>query len=175
MVIAVILVWMMQMALHQIVSVTTMRNRLMTTLRAVGMLCVVGAADVRGRTGGRIRTAVGELMFVHMAVPTVNTVQMAVVEIVDVVVVLRAPTAEDVIFHREIAPLVQARDGRLHVLVGSRHEVRLDSRRLAKLVPDISERDVYVCGPEAFADRIAAASRRLGVSHDRVHSESFAF
>jgi len=94
---------------------------------------------------------------------------------VDVVVVLRAPTAEDVIFHREITPLVQARGGRLHVLVGSRHEVRLDSRRLAKLVPDISDRDVYVCGPEGFADRIAAASRRLGVRSDRVHSESFAF
>jgi len=94
---------------------------------------------------------------------------------VDVVVVLRAPTADDVIFHREIAPLVQARGGRLHVLVGSRHEVRLDSRRLAKLVPDISGRDIYVCGPEGFAERIAAAARRLGVKGDRVHSESFAF
>ena len=108
MVVAVILVWMMQMALHQIVSVTTMRNRLMTTLRAVGMLCVVGAADVRGRTGGRIRTAVGELMFVHMAVPTVNAVQMAVVEIVDVVVVLdgRMATAGAVTMRMRIVRLV---------------------------------------------------------------------
>lgn len=80
----------------------------MTTLRAVGMLCVVGAADVGGRTGGRIRTAVGELMFVHMAVPTVNAVQMAVVEIVDVVVVLdgRMATAGAVTMRMRIVRLV---------------------------------------------------------------------
>ena len=37
---------------------------------------------------------------------------------VDVVVMLRAPTREDVIFHHEIAPLVEARGGHLHVLDG---------------------------------------------------------
>jgi len=94
---------------------------------------------------------------------------------VDVVVVLRAPTREDVIFHHEIAPLVQARGGRLHVLVGSRHQVRLDSRLLAKLVPDLGTRDVYVCGPEGFTIRVIGAAKRLGVSSERIHSESFAF
>jgi len=94
---------------------------------------------------------------------------------VDVVVVLRAPTNEDLIFHNEMAPLVAARDGRLHVLVGSRHRVRLDSRLLGQLVPDIDGRDVYVCGPEGFTNRVVHASRRLGVSTDRVHKESFAF
>ena len=94
---------------------------------------------------------------------------------VDVVVVLRAPTNEDLIFHNEMAPLVQARGGRLHVLVGSRQRVRIDSRLLDGLVPDIAERDLYVCGPEGFADRIEAAARRLGVPPDRVHKESFAF
>jgi hypothetical protein len=87
-VVAVILVWMMQMVLHQIVSVITMRNRLVTASRAVGMLRVVGAAGVGGRTRGRIRAAVGERMLVHMAVPTVEAVQMAVMQIIDVVVVL---------------------------------------------------------------------------------------
>jgi ferredoxin-NADP reductase len=94
---------------------------------------------------------------------------------VDVVVVLRAPTREDVIFHHEIARLVQARGGRLHVLVGSRHQVRLDSRLLAKLVPDLGTRDVYVCGPEGFTNRVIGAAKRLGVSSERIHSESFAF
>jgi predicted ferric reductase len=94
---------------------------------------------------------------------------------VDVVVVLRAPTREEVLFHDEIAPLVQARRGRLHVLVGSRHRVRLDSRLFGGLVPDIGTRDVYVCGPEGFTDRVVGAARRLGVGADRIHSESFAF
>jgi predicted ferric reductase len=94
---------------------------------------------------------------------------------VDVVVLLRAPRRENLIFHHEIAPLVQGRGGRLHVLVGSRHQVRLDSRLLAKLVPDLNKRDVYVCGPEGFTNRIVSAARRLGASPDRIHSESFAF
>jgi hypothetical protein len=84
-VVAVILVWMMQMALQQIVSVIPMRDRLVTASRPVGMLRVVGAAGVRGRTGGRIRAGVGQRMLVHVS--TVNTVQMVVVEIIDMVVV----------------------------------------------------------------------------------------
>jgi ferredoxin-NADP reductase len=94
---------------------------------------------------------------------------------VDIVVVLRAPTREQVIFHDEIAPIVEARGGAVHLLVGDRGQVRLDSRHLARLVPDISERDLYVCGPEGFADRISAVARRLGVERDRVHRESFVF
>jgi len=94
---------------------------------------------------------------------------------VDVVVVLRATTTEQVLFHDEIAPLVEARGGQLHLLVGSRHQVRLESRQLQKLAPDIAERDLYVCGPENFADRITKAARRLGVGAQRIHKESFAF
>ena len=94
---------------------------------------------------------------------------------VDVVVMLRTPTQEDLVFHQEIASLVQARGGRLHVLVGSRHRVRLDSRLLGKLVPDLGTRDVYVCGPEGFTNRVIAMARRLGASPDRIHYESFAF
>jgi len=94
---------------------------------------------------------------------------------VDVVVMLRAPNKAEVIFHDEIAPLVTARGGHLHVLVGSRHRVRLDSHLLAKLVPDISGRDVYVCGPEGFTARVVGAAHRLGVDADRIHSETFSF
>jgi hypothetical protein len=53
----------------------------------VGVLRVVGTAGVSGRTGGRIRATVGERMLVHMIVPTMNAVKVAVVEIIDVVVV----------------------------------------------------------------------------------------
>jgi predicted ferric reductase len=94
---------------------------------------------------------------------------------VDVVVLLRAPTPEEVIFHHEIVPLVNARGGRLHVLVGNRDTVRLDARLLRELVPDVRRRDVYICGPEGFTDQIVDAVHRLGVRVDRIHKESFAF
>ncbi len=94
---------------------------------------------------------------------------------VDVVVMLRAPTREDVILHTEMDELVGERGGRLHLLVGSRHKVRLDHRLFGRLVPDIAERDLYVCGPKGFTNRILGAARRLGVGADAIHTESFAF
>lgn len=94
---------------------------------------------------------------------------------IDVVVILRATTAEDVIFQNEIAPLVGALGGRLHVLVGSRQRVGLNSRLLLELVPDIESRDMYICGPQGFTDDLVDAARNLGVPVDRIHTESFAF
>ena len=94
---------------------------------------------------------------------------------VDVVVMLRAPSPADVIFHNEITQIVQSRGGRLHVLVGSRDQVRLDSRKFRELVTDIRKRDVFICGPEGFTDQVVRIVHRLGVRFDRIHTESFAF
>jgi ferredoxin-NADP reductase len=41
-------------------------------------------------------------------------------------------------------------------------------------VPDIAERDVYVCGPEAWADLVRATLLAAGVPSDLVHLETFA-
>jgi ferredoxin-NADP reductase len=53
--------------------------------------------------------------------------------------------------------------------------VRLDSAALLALVPDLPERDVYVCGPDSFTEAVVAASRRCGVPPRNIHHESFAF
>jgi ferredoxin-NADP reductase len=46
---------------------------------------------------------------------------------------------------------------------------------LRTLVPDVSKRDVYICGPEGFADSLVSAAQRLGVPEERIHREQFAF
>ena len=93
----------------------------------------------------------------------------------DVVVIVRASTPADLVHRTEIAALVQHRRGRLHELIGSRHKVRINARTLHHLVPDIAERDVYVCGPAGFDDEVVAAAARLGVQDDQIHIESFGF
>ena len=40
-------------------------------------------------------------------------------------------------------------------------------------VPDIADRDVYVCGPEPWADDVWRAAASLGVPPERFHVESF--
>ena len=87
-VVAMILVRMMQMALHQVISVIAMRDCLVTASRAVGVLCLVGTASMGWRTCGRIRAALRKRMLMHMAVSAVDTMQVAFVQIVNVVVVL---------------------------------------------------------------------------------------
>jgi predicted ferric reductase len=94
---------------------------------------------------------------------------------VDVVVIVRASTKEDLVHHDEIVALVEQRGGRLFELVGSRTEVRVDSRMLRRLVPDLALRDLYICGPEAFSDLIEAGARKLNVHAEQIHREAFAF
>lgn len=42
------------------------------------------------------------------------------------------------------------------------------------LVPNIAERDVFVCGPDAWMDAALGAARQAGVPADRLHAERFA-
>ena len=93
----------------------------------------------------------------------------------DVVVLLRASTVNDLIHRREVAELVAQRRGRLYEVVGPRHQVRFDARTLSRIVPDISDRDVYVCGPDGFSSEVARSARRLRVSSEQIHIEAFGF
>jgi predicted ferric reductase len=93
----------------------------------------------------------------------------------DIVVLLRASQAKDAVLRHEFAEHVARRGGRLHDLVGPRDVVRLDSAALLALVPDLRDRDVYVCGPDSFTEAVVAASRRCGVPRQNIHHESFAF
>jgi predicted ferric reductase len=93
----------------------------------------------------------------------------------DVAVVVRASTVQDLVHREEIAALVKQRGGRLHELIGPRHNVRLDARALRRVVPDIAGRDLYVCGPEGFSSEIVGAAWCLGVPEERIHTEVFGF
>jgi ferredoxin-NADP reductase/DMSO/TMAO reductase YedYZ heme-binding membrane subunit len=93
----------------------------------------------------------------------------------DVVVLLRGSSTHDLVLREEVVEQVASRGGRLHELVGPREHVRLDERALTALVPDIAERDVYVCGPDGFTDALLAAATRAGVPPEQLHHESFSF
>jgi ferredoxin-NADP reductase/DMSO/TMAO reductase YedYZ heme-binding membrane subunit len=93
----------------------------------------------------------------------------------DVIVLLRASTDAELILRDEIAREVRRRGGRLVELPGSRRDVPLDARELRELIPDLSRRDAYVCGPEAFTASLADSLERAGVSTNRIHFESFTF
>lgn len=89
--------------------------------------------------------------------------------------VVRARSAENVVHGRELADLVARRDGQYHELLGTRNEVRLDERTLRRLIGNLHDADVYVCGPNDFTDAVVSTARRLGARPDRLHFETFSF
>lgn len=94
---------------------------------------------------------------------------------VDAEVVVRASSEADLVLRRQIRRAARRHGARLHELVGSRHEVPLDPTALMRLVPDLAERDVYVCGPEGLMATVIASARAAGVPRERLHHEAFAF
>ncbi|MGH8996559.1 MAG: ferredoxin reductase family protein [Acidimicrobiales bacterium] len=91
------------------------------------------------------------------------------------VVVLRAATEDGLVLRDEMAELVRQRKGRLHAVVGSRSEAGSARRILARLVPDLARRDVYVCGRPGFVEEVVAAAQQLGAHRDAVHYEIYSW
>jgi len=59
--------------------------------------------------------------------------------------------------------------------MGPRSQAPLNAPALSRLVPDIAERDVYVCGPGGFMRSFIDAAGSLGVPANHIHHEDFAF
>ena len=96
----------------------------------------------------------------------------------DVVVLYRVVSSDEIVFGDELDRIAAARGARVEYVVGDHRspEARdlLSPSHLAELVPDIAERDVYVCGPPGMVDRIVPDLRAAGVPRRQLHVERFA-
>jgi ferredoxin-NADP reductase len=50
-----------------------------------------------------------------------------------------------------------------------------DVSALQYWIPDIAERDVFVCGPQGWTDLVSATLRAAGLPEDRLHLETFSW
>lgn len=96
-----------------------------------------------------------------------------------VVVLYRVRSVQEAVLLDELRSLAAARGTRLHLLtgrtgVGTPPNLPFAPRNLRSLVPDIAERDVYVCGPSAMTEAVLASLRELGVPRRQIHAERFA-
>ncbi|MFC8779153.1 ferredoxin reductase family protein [Streptomyces nigra] len=94
----------------------------------------------------------------------------------DVVVLYRVRSEADAVLLPEVRRLVEQRGGRLHLLTGRTGESAappFGAQGLHHLVPDVLERDVYVCGPPAMTAAVLAGLRELRVPAHQVHAEKF--
>jgi predicted ferric reductase len=96
-----------------------------------------------------------------------------------IVVLYRARSWDEVIFQDELDRLVQERRGTLHYLVGRRGAEGLggdplSASALRRLVPDIQQRDVFICGSAEMMHGLHESLGKLQVPSDQVHYERFA-
>jgi predicted ferric reductase len=93
-------------------------------------------------------------------------------------VLYRAHRPEDAVLWGELRNLAQSRGAQLHLLTGrtgagTPPNTPFAPDNLIALVPDIRDRDVYVCGPAAMTDAVLRSLRELKVPAAQVHSERF--
>ena len=96
----------------------------------------------------------------------------------DMTLIYRARTPADIIFRDELDRLARARGAQVHYVIGRRRfDARdpLDAEALERLVPDVRDRDVYICGPVPMMQRVEGALRRLGLARRQIHAERFAY
>ncbi|MFI5085080.1 MAG: ferric reductase-like transmembrane domain-containing protein, partial [Actinomycetales bacterium] len=96
----------------------------------------------------------------------------------EVALIYRASRPEDVLFHSELDSIAALRGTTVHYLIGARRHGRpdpLSGRRLAALVPDIAQRDIYLCGPPGMTAAAIKGLRSAGVRRRQIHHETFEF
>ena len=92
--------------------------------------------------------------------------------------IYRVGDAREIVFRDELETLARARGAKVHYLVGRRDGPagdQLDAASLERLVPDVRERDVYLCGPVPMMQRVERSLRRLGLPPRQIHAERFAY
>ena len=98
----------------------------------------------------------------------------------DLTLIYRATRPDDVVFSDEIDKLAGLRGATVHYIVGKRGSVDvptdpLEPEALRGLVPDLTDRDIYLCGPVGMMDSVVSRLRTLRVPDSQVHYERFAF
>jgi len=96
----------------------------------------------------------------------------------DVVVLHRVVSIGDAGLEDEVRELAERRGAELHVLVGDHPDPAsaglLTPEHIRSLVPDLADRDVFLCGPPAMAQAVGRSLLAAGLPSRHLHTERFA-
>jgi predicted ferric reductase len=93
--------------------------------------------------------------------------------------IYRATDPADIVFRRELDWLAHERRAYVWYVIGSRDDPAprqlFTPRGLHKLIPDVAERDVFLCGPPGLVGESVRTLRRLRVRRRQIHVDPFEF
>jgi len=98
----------------------------------------------------------------------------------ELVLVYRAARPTDVVFRDELDQLARQRGIVVHYLIGRRGSPGMPTdplapRPLLTLVPDVVDRDIYVCAPTPMMQTVEASLAELRVPSSQIHAERFSY
>jgi predicted ferric reductase len=98
----------------------------------------------------------------------------------DLTLLYRASRPKDIVFREELDHLATARGAAVHYLIGARGSRAMPVDPLApgalrRLVPDVREREVYLCGPTPMMEAVRDGLQLLGIPRGHIHFERFEF
>jgi predicted ferric reductase len=95
------------------------------------------------------------------------------------IAIYRARDEQELIFRDEFEWLARERRAYVYYVVGSREEPGprhlFTARGMRELVPDVSRRDVFLCGPPGLVQASLDVLRRLRVPKRQIHLDPFEF
>ncbi|MES5818596.1 ferredoxin reductase family protein [Streptomyces sp. RG80] len=89
------------------------------------------------------------------------------------VVIYRVAADRDAVLYEELRELAHAKGAELHLVTGPPVPDKLAPAELRRLVPDIADRDVFLCGPPPMMNAVLATLRELDVPKAQTHFERF--
>ncbi|HET7399313.1 MAG TPA: ferredoxin reductase family protein [Intrasporangium sp.] len=104
----------------------------------------------------------------------------------ETVLIYRVGSTEDIVLADELVELARSKGARVVAVVGHRAPDRDswlpaqlghlgDAEALLRIVPDVAQRDVFVCGNPAWMRSVMGAARAAGVPEQALHSERFSY
>jgi predicted ferric reductase len=95
------------------------------------------------------------------------------------ILLYRARSVQELALREELERLAKLRHAKLWFVVGGRRDAGprhlFTPRGMKELVPDIAERDVYLCGPDGLVGSSLKLLRRLKVPRRQIHLDPFEF
>lgn len=89
------------------------------------------------------------------------------------VVIYRVSTDRDAVLYDELRELARSKGAELHLVSGPVSPDKLAPNELVRLVPDIGDRDVFLCGPPPMMNAVLGSLRELNVPKQQIHFERF--
>jgi ferredoxin-NADP reductase len=90
----------------------------------------------------------------------------------ELMLLYRARCREEIVFRAELDELAERRRARIVYLLGEDPEL-VSAASLTRLVPGLTSRDVYLCGPPGLAAVVRRSLARAGLPRRQLHEERF--